>query len=320
MRTFDGLRRAIIERPDDVDAYLVLADFLQEHGDPRGELIALEHRASIDPGAKEPAQHYFEAHREALMGPMIELEPYLTAVRWELGFVRDASLHFPSDEPMQNARRITIELLEAPSMALVQELRIMVSGDVQPDPNNDLDRAVVMALCGEKRPSIRLLELSVMGAGRVSMKLLSEALPNVATFNISSKRISFGGMKAVGVRELGLFTSLLPVSSFASVDWRALESLSVTASIDGSLTELLTATPMLRTFAIRTDPKNVEIVGSLVESGIAARLSRLRIDPIGLRELGALMDSAHRFKSLERLEVPKGHDKLAPHFPNVNLS
>src|SRR5260221_10447240 len=39
------LERAVIDNPDDRDAYAVLADWLQSNGVPRGELIALQLKA-----------------------------------------------------------------------------------------------------------------------------------------------------------------------------------------------------------------------------------------------------------------------------------
>jgi len=43
------LLRAVIEHPDDVPRRLVYADHLQQHGDPQGELIAIQCRLAADP-------------------------------------------------------------------------------------------------------------------------------------------------------------------------------------------------------------------------------------------------------------------------------
>jgi uncharacterized protein (TIGR02996 family) len=44
MKTNAELEQAIRNHPDDPKAYLVYADWLQTAGDPRGELIAVQHR------------------------------------------------------------------------------------------------------------------------------------------------------------------------------------------------------------------------------------------------------------------------------------
>jgi hypothetical protein len=192
-------------------------------------------------------------------------------------------------------------------------LKLSIGSGAEEAADADLDRAVTAALCSSERPSIRELSLTTL-AGRVSVKMLSSAFPNLTDLYVACQRISFGGVKSWGLRALRLFTTAIPVASFVSVDWRSLESLSLTASIDGSLTELLMAVPSLSSFAISTAPKSVEVVGSLMESGAARRLKRLQIKPIVAREIEALEREAHRFESLERLEIPRAGD-LSDCFP-----
>ncbi len=314
MARFEALRRMLVERPDEDDAYLVLADYLQQAEDPRGELIVLEHRAQTqsDPEARAAARDFFRTHKEALVGPLAEVAPYLTGVRWHLGFVRQASLQIAHDLPTQLARRVVRTALDAPAMALIHRLSVVVGSDgLIDEQTHDLERTVLSAVCSSERASVRHLYVSGLGAGRVSVKLLSDALPNVETLSVACQRISFGGVKAWGVRFMMLFTSAIPVASFRAVDWRSLESLALMASIDGSLTELLEAVPALTSFSISTAPRSVEVIGSLFESGRAQRLERLRIDPTGAKEIEALGREARRFGALRRLEITRGHAELA---------
>lgn len=308
---FQSLRRTILESPDDHRPYLVLADHLQQIGDPRGELIVLEHRAVERPEERAAARDYFRANREALVGPLDEVKAYLTGVRWSFGFVRQASLQLPHDVPVHTARRVIQTALDAPAMAMVHRLSVVVGSDRLTDEQSpDLERTVLNALVGRTRPSIRRLHVSAL-ATSVSVKRLSGALPHVETLSVACQRVSFSGVKSWGVRSMSLFTSAIPVRSFSRSDWPNLASLSLIASIDGSLTELLAAAPGLRSFSISTAPRSVEVVGSLVESGIARHLRKLRIDPTGPREVAALRREVHRFEALERLEITRGVDDLA---------
>jgi uncharacterized protein (TIGR02996 family) len=65
MITNPELERAIEEDLDDDDRWLVYADWLQQQGDPRGELITLQHG-----GHDEKAEAHLKKHRDELLGPL----------------------------------------------------------------------------------------------------------------------------------------------------------------------------------------------------------------------------------------------------------
>ncbi len=98
------LEALIDEAPDDPEGYLVYADWLQQQGDPRGELIVTQHRIATSKNRRE--QSLFERDQAALfkkfeaelLGP---LAPYVflrSSVRsfrtfsWRCGFIRAARL------------------------------------------------------------------------------------------------------------------------------------------------------------------------------------------------------------------------------------
>ena len=62
-----GFIDAILEDPGDIDRRLVYADYLEERGDPRAELIRLEHELSELTAASD---HYWEIkpRRKAAIG------------------------------------------------------------------------------------------------------------------------------------------------------------------------------------------------------------------------------------------------------------
>jgi uncharacterized protein (TIGR02996 family) len=62
-----GLEKAILANPTDRDAYAVFADWLQEQGDPRGELISLQ-LGNRDKAAKQ----LIDDHADYFLGPLAE--------------------------------------------------------------------------------------------------------------------------------------------------------------------------------------------------------------------------------------------------------
>lgn len=89
------LLEAIYENPDDDRARMVYADFLQERGDPRGELIALQ--LAGDTGTKKQARENARRARELLKRYKREwlgeaLEAVLSGVVFERGFITKATV------------------------------------------------------------------------------------------------------------------------------------------------------------------------------------------------------------------------------------
>lgn len=89
-----GLVRAIAEAPDDPSNYLVYADWLSERGDPRGELIAVQHALEDAPAARRP-------ELEERQTVLLATNPYLFGtwpdmrLEWRNGFVRRVAMTIP---------------------------------------------------------------------------------------------------------------------------------------------------------------------------------------------------------------------------------
>jgi uncharacterized protein (TIGR02996 family) len=98
------IEAAITAAPDDPSAYLVYADWLQSRGDPRGELIALQHAMRANNDVEEFAR--FRKHEEVLrtehaaewLGPTLASLPRRARFDWRLGFVETARLDAASPE------------------------------------------------------------------------------------------------------------------------------------------------------------------------------------------------------------------------------
>jgi len=79
---------AVYAAPHDRDARLVYADFLQDRGDPRGELIMLQLQPPT-PARKRREHELVEAHAETWIGKLTRIT---TWVEFELGFLARCGL------------------------------------------------------------------------------------------------------------------------------------------------------------------------------------------------------------------------------------
>jgi uncharacterized protein (TIGR02996 family) len=76
--------REIAANPDDDELFLVYADWLTEHGDPRGEFISLQVNAAKDEKLRAVADALLAKHREAWTEAV---HPFVSEVTFERGFV-----------------------------------------------------------------------------------------------------------------------------------------------------------------------------------------------------------------------------------------
>jgi uncharacterized protein (TIGR02996 family) len=122
---------AIRADPDRPDPYLVYADWLQGHGDPRGELIALQHGARTAGTELErkrleaAAAELLQREEEQLLGPELHAQRDLFELRWQLGFIQGASVGNPLPEDWRRPALTALgALLRAPAGRLLRELRL----------------------------------------------------------------------------------------------------------------------------------------------------------------------------------------------------
>lgn len=86
-----ALKRAVLDAPEDDQARLVLADALQEQGDPRGELIVLQvARANgvVDARSERRERALLKANLKAWLGPLARVVQTSSAV-FERGFLTE---------------------------------------------------------------------------------------------------------------------------------------------------------------------------------------------------------------------------------------
>lgn len=95
-----ALEAAIARAPEEPGGYLVLADWLQQRGEPRGELIVVQHAlaaAPRDPALRAREAALFADHADRLLGPLAHLGD--ARIDWHCGFVRSLDLGLRLADP-----------------------------------------------------------------------------------------------------------------------------------------------------------------------------------------------------------------------------
>ena len=132
-KTNPELEAAILQAPDSDHGYLVYADWLQGQGDPRGELIALQHAQRQAQGAeatrlKRKSATLYKEHQETLLGTRLTsmLGARSLTLAWHLGFIRGARVAASDDDadPDFDIVEVLTMLLRHPSARFLQDLTL----------------------------------------------------------------------------------------------------------------------------------------------------------------------------------------------------
>jgi uncharacterized protein (TIGR02996 family) len=135
----DALEAAIDANPDDLAAYSALADYLQEHGDPRGEFIVVQ-LALEDPKRsaaqrkkfQQREQQLLRAHEREWVGAALP-SALVAAMDWRplVGLRSGRRVHFRRGLPWglswdfgEDLRRVLDILAGAPEVGWVRDLQI----------------------------------------------------------------------------------------------------------------------------------------------------------------------------------------------------
>jgi uncharacterized protein (TIGR02996 family) len=294
------LERAIWEAPDDRDAWLVYADWLQSRGDPRGDIIAIDIAYELARGAerarlkRERARLYL-AHKAYLSAG---LEPLRSAwiissapaERWRRGFL-DALATYDSPAPLMAA---------APRVPACRFLRTLAV-----DVVSDARRFIESMREIERWPSLRTLRFSGMWRPFSGAPTLAPRLPNLEALDIEGPAVrelelSWAGLERLrlrparfpGLAAMGLRLRLdLPDLRLLDLDVRTQEE------IEGLCAVLESPPPKLSVLRlVRATP---EVIDALSER-LPKSLTRLEI----VRpNLGALSGLERRAAGIEHLEL-----------------
>jgi uncharacterized protein (TIGR02996 family) len=148
----------LLRDPANVETYLVYADLLQSRGDPRGELITIDHRLLThgpDTALQQARDALFERHREDWLGELSEHEQCIE-LDWRLGFIRSARIALDWDQYEAGVEpdQILDQLLGHPSARFLQELEL---GMVDFEGENFYDGLIDVIASTGPHPALRRL-------------------------------------------------------------------------------------------------------------------------------------------------------------------
>jgi uncharacterized protein (TIGR02996 family) len=132
----EELEAAILEAIDDPQPYLIYADWLQSRGDPRGELIAMQHGMwqQPDPGQflafKRQEETLRRLHLHLWLGPGVAACDYRMKLDWRYGFVTSARVdgeRLPGELPV---RQLVPALLASPCGRLMRALALRGGAEI----------------------------------------------------------------------------------------------------------------------------------------------------------------------------------------------
>jgi uncharacterized protein (TIGR02996 family) len=161
-RTVDELYAAVYEQPSELDLRLVLADALQEVGDPRGELIVLQCKQLAGEGLsaseKRRVSQLLKERGKSWMGPLAPVT-LKTGVTFRGGFLAECKLSC-------HLERLAFEALDCVQWATVESLAI-----------HEWPESALLGLPSDAMRSLKLVEYIGVpyGPSSATLKTLREA-------------------------------------------------------------------------------------------------------------------------------------------------
>jgi uncharacterized protein (TIGR02996 family) len=293
-----ALEAAIIANPSDRDAYSVYADWLQEQGDPRGELISLQL------GYKDKqARTLIEKHKDYFLGPLAEHEEVhdegnnnstshlrtsaqekewqktqRQAFLWRNGFIYRVRLSHDSysDEEFEGKTvDILAQVLAHPSARFAVEFAFMSNGDPNEDNLQDL-----IDLLGKKAPPTTRRIILGDNVDQISwhhtgnLGNLWKGVPNLRVLEIETGEFDVGKMVAPALERAIFITGGLSKAcckNIASAKMPSIKHLEIYFGDDnyGGDCGIEDVAPLLA----RTDLTNLQYLG-LKNSGFADDIPR----------------------------------------------
>ena len=316
------LERQLREAPDSRELYLVYSDWLQEHSDPLGELIAL---GVASAGGTDDVvarfDRHLKLHEARFLGGLARQLVGHVALRWRHGVVHEI------DELAEGlAPQAWEQLLRLRVCELVQSLALL--GPRTPELDATISecaaetlRALTVKSCSGRLPEQLLrrdLRSLTVAGGRITIG--PDTFPaSLEHLELQVHEVAPAGEPdaplRLNLRELHVVLTA-PVAAFlAGVQLPRLERLTLrlgaeTASKVPALLQAMVL-PALTHLAIRDGLLDLETFGELARLPIAARLSSLALTSLELTDdmMPALSRARGAFASLAELDV--GYNELS---------
>lgn len=326
------LEAAILRAPEVADGYLVYGDWLQSQGDPRGELIALQHALLQAKGAeatalKRKVSALLKKHQDLLLGaPLASMLGGKTlSVEWHLGFIRSARVAIAGygEDPEFEIDETLSMLLAHPSARFLQELTLGLADNEGENEYGGLMRLIAKA--GPK--ALRKLfigdfvfpdetEISWTHVGNVAP--LYKALPQLRSLHLRGGEVSLGKIDLPELRDFTLESGGLDrgsVKAIAAASWPKLERLEVWFGAEEygaggdvkNIQPLLDGSglPELKHLGLCNAEFTHELVEALPKAKVLKQLETLDLSRGTLTDKGAevLLANAAAFKHLKKLDL-----------------
>ncbi len=328
------LEAAIHANPADDAAYLVYADWLQQHGDPLGEQIV---------GHARGGAAYLTEHETDMLGPLADYKEMLQPIAWRNGFVRSARV-------AANAYRddITVEdllamLLDEPVARFIDDLTL---GIVKIEDSNSYT-GCMKVLGARTLRTLRSLYIGDFASEETELNwshlgdasVFYAAVPNLRTLTLRSGTMTLG---AIDLPELRAFTTLTgglqrdAIESIAGARWPKLERLAlqigssryesdITVSDLEPILDGKGLPPTLRHLGLANFELTEELIPPLAASAILRRITELDLSlgTLGRDGADALIAAKDAFAHLAVLDLsqswldPDTVRRIVEVFPNA---
>jgi uncharacterized protein (TIGR02996 family) len=340
------LEAAIIADPSDRDAYAVYADWLQEQGDPRGELISLQL------GYKDKqARTLIEKHKDYFLGPLAEHEEvydeggnnssshlrtsaqekewqkiHRQAFLWRNGFIYRVRLSHDSYS-VESFEGQTVDILKQvlahPSARFATEFAFMSNGD----PNEDNLQDLIDALAADAPPTTRRIILGdnvdqISWHHTGNLEKLWKGVPSLRTIEIETGEFDVGKMDAPSLERAVFITGGLSSAcckNIAKAKIPKIQHLEIYFGSDNyggdskveDIASLLARTDLenLRYLGLKNSEFSDDIARALVDAKILAGLKTLDLSLGTMSDEGAraLADAKDKLAHLDVLDLTRNY-------------
>lgn len=319
------LEKTIARTPDDPTGYLVYADWLQAQGDPRGELVSLQHQLSskkADAKLTKRANEILAANGQFIGG----IDKELATVTWRWGFIDSVRIFNRKDwmDNTFNVQPIVRQIFQSPAAAFVRELKLGVIRWME--NGEDVPKVLAEVAKLGAASNIRVLRLGDVHdidcdlAHHPLGKLdaIGKSFPNLEVLSIHGHNFKLGSLELPKLRELVIETCGFSKKNGASITgrkWPKLETLTIWFGSEdyGSQCKVKDLTPILDGSAIPKVTKlglmNAEFTDALCKELVSAKVvKQLKVLDLSMGTMSdegasALAANAKVFKHLERLDV-----------------
>lgn len=318
------LEAPLLENPNDKEAALVYADWLQGEGDPRGELITLQAE-----GKTKEADALIKKHKEHLLGDLVQWTEEgdygkNLELTWNLGFIKGARVRKCDYDDDTDVDEVIGALMKHPSAKFIQELTI---GMVDFEGENYYGSTIAKLAEAGPRPTMRKIyigdfefpdETEISWTGVSGVNALWQNYPNLEEVTLQAGEMEIGDIHLPKLKKLSVITGGLDEGSqkqLAKAKLPELEELTVwfgredygfSGGIDaiGGLLEGKN-TPKLKHLGLMNAEFTDDIVRALPGSGILKQLESLDLSMGTLRGAGlqAMLDNKDAFKHLRKLDL-----------------